>query len=163
MENKNKIISDPEFISIMDKWQVELPDQQFFVNLAAVVQQEATQKPRPWWSTVLAPMPVTSFLMLFILTFGITAMRSRISADRKLSLTAANWASEHYGWSNIDEALETLAEENPVSQDLSHVKYLSTLRKGTYLYGSENAAQMIDDLSDTEMEYLLSELQNTRS
>jgi len=163
MENKNEIISDPEFISIMDKWQVEMPDQQFFVNLAVVVQQEAMKKPRPWWSTVFAPMPVTSFLILFALAFGITAMQSRISADRKLSLTAANWASEHYGWSNIDEALEALAEENPVSQDVSHAKYLSTLRKGTYLYGPDNAAQMIDDLSETEMEYLLSEMQNTRS
>jgi len=78
-------------------------------------------------------------------------------------LTAAHWASENYGWSNIDEALEAVAEDIPVSQNNSHEKYLSTLQKGTYLYGTDNAAQLLDELSETEMEYILSELQNTRS
>ncbi|MBU1355970.1 MAG: hypothetical protein KJ620_05340 [Candidatus Edwardsbacteria bacterium] len=162
--NKNKkITSDLELFAILDKWQVEMPDQQFFANLPAVVQQAALKPSRPWWSAVLAPLPVTSFIMVAALAFGIATIQSRISSDNRISLTAAHWASEKYGWSNIDEALEAVAQDIPVSQNNSHEKYLSTLQKGTYLYGTDNAAQMLDELSETEMEYILSELQNTRS
>ncbi len=163
MEQVNKIQSDLELSAMMDKWQVEMPDQQFFANLPAVVQQAAMKPAKPWWSFVFAPMPVTSFIMVAALAFGIVTMQSRISTDKRISLTAARWASESYGWSNIDQALEVIAEEMPSTQNSTHEKYLSTLQKGIYMNGSDDAAQMLDELSETEMEYLLSELQNTRS
>jgi hypothetical protein len=163
MEQINKIPTDLGLSAILDKWQVEMPDQQFFANLPAVVQQAALKPSRPWWSAVLAPLPVTSFIMVAALAFGIATIQSRISSDNRISLTAAHWASENYGWSNIDEALESVAEDAPVTRNNSHEKYLSTLQKETYLYGTDNAAQMLDELSETEMEYILSELQNTRS
>ena len=163
MEQINKIPTDLELSAVLDKWQVEMPDPQFFINLPAVIQQTALKPAKPWWSAVLAPMPVTSFVMAAALAFGIAMISSRISSDNRIFLTAAHWASENYGRSNIDEALEAVAEDIPVSQNNSHEKYLSTLQKGTYLYGTDNAAQLLDELSETEMEYILSELQNTRS
>ncbi len=162
--NKNKKIpTDLELSLILDKWQVEMPDQQFFANLSAVVQQTALRPAKPWWSVMLSPMPAASFMMVFLLAFGITAMRNRISSDNRISQTAAHWASENYGWSNIDEALEAVAQDIPVSQNDAHEEYLSTLQKGIYLEGSDNATHLLDDLSETEMEYLLSELQDIRS
>lgn len=163
MEQINKIQSDLELSAILDKWQVEMPDPQFFANLPAVVQQAAMKPAKPWWSVVFAPMPVTSYVLIAALSFGIAAMQSRISTDKNISLTAARWASEKYGWSNIDEALEAVAEDLPVSRNNSHEKYLSNLQKETYLDGSDNASQLLDELSETEMEYILLELQNTRS
>jgi hypothetical protein len=159
----NKIPTDLELSLILDKWQVEMPDQQFFINLPAVVQQAALKPDRPWWRAVLAPLPVTSFIMAAVLAIGIATIQSRISTDNRISLTAAHWASENYGWSNIDEALKAMAEDVPASRDDSHEKYLSTLQKGTYLYGTDDAAQLLDELTETEMEQILSELQNTRS
>jgi len=163
MEQVNKIQSDLELSAMMDKWQVLMPDQQFFANLPALVQQAAMKPAKPWWSFVFAPMPVTSFIMVAALAFGIVTMHVRISTDKRISLTAARWASENYGWSNIDQALEVIAEEMPSTQNSTHEKYLSTLQKGIYMNGSDDAAQMLDELSETEMEYLLSKLQNTRS
>lgn len=163
MEQENKIQSDLELSLILDKWQMEMPDQQFFINLPTLVQQAALKPGKPWWSVVFAPMPVTSFIMVVSLAFGIVTMQARISTDNKISLTAARWASENYGWSNIDEALEVIAGEMPATQTSAQEKYLSTLQKGIYMNGSDDAAQMLDELSETEMEYLLSELQNTRS
>lgn len=160
---KNKVLSEEQIYNMIDKWEIEMPEQQFFINLPALVQQAALKPKKPWWSVVFAPMPVTSFIMLFILAFGIVTMQSRISTDKKISLTAAKWASENYGWSNIDEALEVIAGEMPSTQNSTQEKYLSTLQKGIYMNGSDDAAQMLDELSETEMEYLLSELQNTRS
>lgn len=163
MENEIKIMPDAKLAALLEQWQVEMPNQQFFINLPAMVQRAALKPAKPWWSFIFAPMPVTSFIMVISLVFGIATMQTRISTDKRLSLTAARWASENYGWANIDEALEVIAEEMPGTQTNSHEKYLSTLQKGTYMDDSDNTLQLLDELSETEMEYLLSELQNTRS
>lgn len=161
MENDIKIMSDERLAAVMDRWQVAMPDQQFFVNLPAVVQLGSAKRTKHWWVPVFAPMPVTSFVMLFLLTFGFVTIRSQLASEKKLSQTAASWVSEGYGWSNIDKALEVMAEGIPETQ--RDAKYLSTLHQGTYLYGDDNASQMMDDLTETEMEYLLAQMQNTRS
>jgi hypothetical protein len=163
MENKIKIMSDEQLFKIMEQWQAEMPDQQFFVNLPATVQIAAAKTEKPWWSVVLAPLSVTSYVLAVLLSFGVVNMHASIKSNKNMSMAAANWVSEKYGWSNIDEALEIISGEVGANQNNTHVKYLSTLEQGTYLDGTDNAIQMLDNLSDTELDALLSELQDTRS
>ena len=163
MGNKIKIISDEQLLTMMDKWQVEMPDQQFFVNLPATVQTAVAKAEKPWWSLILAPLSITSFVLAAVLSFSVFNMHASIRTDKNMSLAAANWVSEKYGWSNIDEALEIISGEVGSNQNNYHERYLSTLEQGTYLDGTDNASQMLDNLSDTELDALLSELQDIRS
>jgi len=48
MEQINKIPTDLELSAVLDKWQVEMPDPQFFINLPAVIQQTALKPAKPW-------------------------------------------------------------------------------------------------------------------
>jgi hypothetical protein len=165
MKDKNNEMTDRELLGLMDRWQVELPGQQFFASLPAVVQSEFSRPAIPWWRAALAPLPAMSFLLIALLSLGFYGLGSRQAADNSLARAAADWASEDFGWSSIDRALEALKGDPDASSGDRLEAYLSLLDRGTYQPGGSGSGQgaILDELSDDDLELLIEELQNTRS
>lgn len=158
-------MTDRELAGLMDQWRVEMPDQQFFANLPAVVQAAAALNSIPWWRAILSPLPAMSFLLIALLSAGIFGLGQRMAAENSLARAAARWASEDYGWASIDRALEAASGDLASNPGQRLDEYLSMLDLGTYQFGriSHGSYGIIDDLSDDDLELLIDELQNTRS
>ncbi len=165
MKNTKENMTDRELSGLMDKWRVEMPDQQFFANLPAVVQAGAGQNSLPWWRAILSPLPAMSFGLIALLSVGLFGLGQRMAAENGLARAAARWASEDYGWASIDRALESVSGDLAATPGQRLEEYLSILDRGTYQSSriTPGSHEIIDNLSDDDLELLIDELQKSRS
>jgi len=134
-------------------WQVEMPDERFFANLAANVQERARSPARPWWRPMLAPLAGV-LGMLLLLGFGWWQLSAGIEQNR-LAQAAADWSVERVDWENIDSVLEELGTGGLLSQpSYGTAESIGGAEGGT----GESLEKVLDTMDEQELRQLISEI-----
>jgi len=90
-------------------WQVEMPDERFFVNLPVKVLERALERPRPLWSRLALPAGAAAAAAL-MLGAGLAMTVGQARDNGRMMRAAAEWNSESDDWEHIDQALAEARE-----------------------------------------------------
>ncbi len=130
--------------SLVDAWEVQMPDDRFFVNLPAKVLDGALKPRKAWWSRLPVPIGAAAAAAL-ILAFGIFLAGREARGTGRLMLAAAEWSSESADWEGIDQVLAEA--QNAGISDLH--RYLDAS-------GLESAASAVDQYANIQsLDYAL--------
>ncbi len=90
---------------LADTWQVEMPEENFFINLPERVRQQAEIQKASWWETVGASLGAAT-AMVVILAIGAYFLGVGLGQQKRLMAAAAEWQAESASWEKIDMVLE---------------------------------------------------------
>jgi len=106
-------ITDSEIRKIerlADVWQVEMPDESFFINLPAKVWERAEETKRPWLELLVPAGALTALVIVLVLGLGYQA--GQMARQQRLAMAAAQWLAEDADWEDIDRVIGQAREAN---------------------------------------------------
>lgn len=157
MKNIEKIghqTGQEDFLKLMDAWQVEEPEERFFINLPVKVRESLTAAPVPWWRRMALPWTaVAGSMAILALVFALQLTRD-IRCEKNLLSAATEWGIENYGWERVDEVLSQSSDGAGLElpQDISEYQ----------LNGGSDYQSTTQELSDDELKAVIEELQKRK-
>jgi hypothetical protein len=89
---------------LAEAWQVEMPDERFFINLPVKVLESVQVAPRPWWSIAAVPAGAVAAMVVF-LGLGSFLTGREIVNNNRLARAAVERSVEDEDWEDIDGLL----------------------------------------------------------
>jgi hypothetical protein len=148
----NPLSGDDGFLKLMDAWQVEDPEDYFFINLPVKIQESLV--PVPWWRKLSLPWgAVAGSMAVLALVFGFQLGRE-LRLEKNLASAAAEWGIENYGWERLDEVLSLSANGQTMELPQGISEYPSI--------SGNDYQSTTQDLSQDELKAVLEELQKRK-
>jgi len=156
MKNTSDIIQpDPttqKLLQLAGRWEVEMPDERFFINLPVTVGESFRERPAPWWQKGWVYWGTLSGAMTAVMLLLVWQLGTGLNANNKLANAASEWGLDDYGWEKVDEVLaqsdQVVRQQNQLSSSLKDYGSAILLEYSTTEQDDYQTATQ--DLSDEE-------------
>lgn len=161
MKNDNDINnqdhSTQKLLQLAGSWEVEMPDDRFFINLPVVVKESVRVKEISWWQKGWICWGTLSGAMTAVMLLFAWQLGAGISADNQLVKAASEWGLDDYGWERVDEVLGQSGSYAQVSSSLKDYDSAILLEYNS-LTDQDDYETAIQDLSDDEWQNVLEQI-----
>jgi hypothetical protein len=157
---KNQDSSTQKLLQLAGSWEVEMPDERFFINLPVTVGEKLRKRPVSWWQKGWIYWGALSGAMTAVMLLFAWQLGTGLRAEDTLSQAASEWGLEDYGWERVDEALvqsdQVPRQQNQLATSLQTYGDAVLLEYGTTEQDDYQTATQ--DLSDEEWKDVLEQI-----
>ena len=159
-KNKENNTLDQNLAIMLDAWEVEMPEDRFFINLPVTVEENLRAKPVSWWQKGWIYWGALSGAMTAVMLLFAWQLGTGLKADDNLSQAASEWGLEDYGWERVDEALvqsdQVPRQQNQLATSLKD--YGSAILLEYSISEQDDYQSATQDLSDEEWKDVLEQI-----
>ncbi len=155
-KNKENNTLDQNLAKLLDAWEVEMPEDRFFINLPVVVAESLRAKPVSWWQKGWIYWGTLSGAMTAVMLLFAWQLGSGINSSNKLVRAASEWGIDDYGWGKVDEALSQADQNTQLSSSLKD--YSSEILLEYSISDQDDYQSATQDLSDEEWKDVLEQI-----
>ncbi|MBI4727491.1 hypothetical protein HY768_09810 [candidate division TA06 bacterium] len=164
MKNDNNINNQDrttqKLLQLVGSWQVEMPEDRFFINLPVMVEEKVKERPSSWWQKGWIYWGALSGAMTAAVLLFAWQLGTGISADGRLARAASEWGLDDYGWERVDEVLvqsgQVAQQQNQLSA--SFQTYGSEVLMEYSVSEQDDYQSATQDLSDEEWQDVLEQI-----
>ena len=122
MNNETKIVNTEDaaakLLQLAGSWEVEMPEERFFINLPVAVGEKLRERPASWWQKGWVCWGTLSGAMTAVMLLFAWQLGAGIKADNQLVKAASEWGLDDYGWERVDEVLSQADQNTRLSSSL---------------------------------------------
>ncbi|MDO9390854.1 MAG: hypothetical protein Q7U71_03665 [bacterium] len=160
MKNETKIIHTEDtaakLLQLAHSWEVEMPEDRFFINLPVVVAESLRAKPVSWWQRGWIYWGTLSGAMTAVMLLFAWQLGTGISANNNLAKAASEWGIDDYGWERVDEVLSQAGQNDGLSPSLQ--TYGSEVLLDYSTSDQDDYQSATQDLNDEEWKDVLEQI-----
>jgi hypothetical protein len=160
MKNETKIVhaedTTQRLLQLAGSWEVEMPEEKFFINLPVVVGESLRAKPASWWRKGWIYWGALSGAMAAVMLLFAWQLGAGIKADSRLVKAASEWGLDDYGWERVDEVLSQAGQSTELSASLKD--YNSAILLEYSISDQDDYQAATQDLSDEEWQDVLEQI-----
>ena len=160
MKKETKIIHTEEtaakLLQLAGSWEVEMPEDRFFINLPVVVTESLRAKPVSWWQKGWIYWGTLSGAMTAVMLLFAWQLGTGINANNNLAKAASEWGIDEYGWERVDEVLSQAGQSGGLSP--SFQTYGSEILLEHSLSGQDDYQSATRDLTSEEWQDVLEKI-----
>jgi len=160
MKNETKIIHTEDtaakLLQLAGSWEVEMPEERFFINLPVVVAEILRAKPVSWWQKGWIYWGTLSGAMTAVMLLFAWQLGTGINSSNKLVRAASEWGIDDYGWERVDEVLSQADQNTQLSSSLKD--YSSEILLEYSISEQDDYQSATQDLSDEEWKDVLEQI-----
>ncbi|MHB8155907.1 MAG: hypothetical protein ACYDEQ_00685 [Desulfocucumaceae bacterium] len=160
MKNETKIVHTEDtaakLLQLAGIWEVEMPEERFFINLPVVVAESLRAKPVSWWQKGWIYWGTLSGAMTAVMLLFAWQLGAGINADNQLVKAASEWGLDDYGWERVDEVLSQAGQNDGLSRSLQ--TYGSEVLLEYSISDQADYQSATQDLNDEEWKDVLEQI-----
>lgn len=155
-KNKENNSLDQNLAKLLDAWEVEMPEDRFFINLPVVVAESLRARPVSWWQKGWIYWGTLSGAMTVVMLLFAWQLGTGINANNNLAKAASEWGIDDYGWERVDEVLSQAGQSDGLSPSLQ--TYGSEVLLEYSTSDQDDYQSATQDLNDEEWKDVLEQI-----
>jgi len=160
MKNETKIVhtedTTAKLLQLTGSWEVEMPEDRFFINLPVMVTEKLRERPASWWQKGWIYWGALSGAMAAVMLLFAWQLGAGITAGNNLAQAASEWGLDDYGWERVDEVLSQADKSTELSSNLK--EYSSQLLLEYSITDQDDYQTVTQDLSAEEWQDVLEKI-----